>query len=111
MQATLINVIAYLPFVQNSNVATSYFKIPTRLDAYLKNSAFLADINNENEVNADYVTAIEALEKFVMVMWSRDTRVFPKTSGFWETFQANSFTDLEAFTDSRQYTENLLAKN
>ena len=68
---------------QNTLVPAQYFRDPEALDAYLENSNFLADVNNERAgKNATYVANMKKLEKFVMYMFSEDTTVIPKESAY-----------------------------
>ncbi|KAL4783205.1 Alpha/Beta hydrolase protein [Aspergillus varians] len=83
---------ALLRFGRWSNLAQSrfvpaqYFRDPAELDAYLENSNFLADINNEREVkNATYKENLRTLNRFAMFMFEDDEMVHPKeTSWFAE---------------------------
>ena len=72
--------------VQSRLVPAQYFRNPEDLEKYLKNSNFLADINNEREVkNKTYTQNMINLDKFAMYMFSEDTTVIPKeTSHFSE---------------------------
>lgn len=60
-------------------------------EEYLEGSNYLADINNEREVkNSTYAAKIAALEKFVMYVFSEDTTVIPKESGWFAEVNATS---------------------
>lgn len=63
-----------------------YFRDPAELDAYLENSNFLADVNNERAVkNATYKENLSSLNRFAMFMFKDDKIVHPKeTSWFAE---------------------------
>lgn len=49
-------------------------------EKYRKGSTFLAVINNENEINSEYVENLKSLKKFVLVMYEDDVGVVPKES-------------------------------
>lgn len=49
-------------------------------ERYRKGSTFLAVINNENEINYEYVENLKSLKKFVLVMYEDDVGVVPKES-------------------------------
>lgn len=75
-------------WVQSHLVPAQYFKETNDTtgepsDAYLDNSAFLADINNERKLkNASYAKHLSALDNFVMYVFEDDTTVIPKESGW-----------------------------
>lgn len=77
------------PWVQAHLVPAQYFKAthdattgaPT--DEYLRNSNFLADVNNERpRKNATYAAHLARLQNFVMYVFEDDTTVIPKESGW-----------------------------
>lgn len=75
---------AFSSFVQNRFVPAQYYK-GFDLDAYLKGSIFLADINNEREVkNKTYSKNLSSLEHFVTIMFADDVTVIPKQSSLFE---------------------------
>ena len=54
---------------------------------YLDSNIFLADINNEVEINDNYRTNLKSLWNFVMAKFTEDTMVFPRESewfGFYD---------------------------
>jgi palmitoyl-protein thioesterase len=75
-------------WVQSHLVPSQYFKETNDTtgepsEAYLENSAFLADINNERELkNVIYAKNLAALDNFVMYLFEDDTTVIPKESGW-----------------------------
>lgn len=70
-------------WAQTHLVPAQYYRDPADLDAYLENSNFLADINNErNEKSGRYIQNLESLNRFVMVMFSNDTTVVPRESSW-----------------------------
>jgi palmitoyl-protein thioesterase len=70
--------------VQHSVIPALYFRDPAQYDQYVLHSYFLADVNNENGVNATYARNLNGLQKLVMVKFSRDTQVTPKESAWFE---------------------------
>ncbi|MCJ1402898.1 hypothetical protein MMC11_006119 [Xylographa trunciseda] len=78
-------------FVQNKLVPAQYFRDPEELEAYLENSNFLADVNNERAFkNETYKQNLMTLEKFVMYLFSEDTTVVPKESSWFSEFNATT---------------------
>lgn len=57
---------------------------------YKAGSTFLAVINNENEINSDYVKNLEALEKLVLVKYEEDIWIIPKESSWFGYFDKQS---------------------
>lgn len=54
---------------------------------YHRGSTFLAIINNEKEINVDYVKNLKSLEKVVLVKYENDQSIIPNEStffGYWD---------------------------
>ena len=67
-------------FVFPSLAQAEYWHDPLHEQEYRQVSVFLADINNENKVNATYKANLAKLQNFVMVKFLQDTMVQPKES-------------------------------
>ncbi|XP_073999038.1 palmitoyl-protein thioesterase 1 [Rhodnius prolixus] len=96
---------AYWSWVQDQFVQAEYWHDPIREEVYRERSYFLADINNERFFNTTYRQGLVSLQKFVMVMFEKDTMVIPKESewfGFYTPGQAKEITEL---TSSRIYLD------
>lgn len=82
----------YAPYVRDHLIQAQYYKDPKQLDNYLKKNIFLPDINNElPQKNERYANNLRTLDRFVMIMFSNDTMVFPKESawfGFVDQYNA-----------------------
>ena len=77
--------------MQSRLVPAQYFRNPEELDAYLENSNFLADVNNEREFkNETYKQNLITLEKFVMYLFSEDATVVPKESSWFGEVNATT---------------------
>lgn len=77
--------------VQNRVVPAQYYRDPDELEAYLENSNFLADINNERAVkNEAYRSNLRSLSKFAMYMFREDKTVIPKESAWFAEVNATS---------------------
>jgi palmitoyl-protein thioesterase len=61
-------------------VPATYWHDPHNDAAYLKSSTFLAYINNELEINPDYIENLASLEKFVLVKYVDDKSIIPNES-------------------------------
>ncbi|EAW09913.1 palmitoyl-protein thioesterase family protein [Aspergillus clavatus NRRL 1] len=78
-------------FVQARLVPAQYFRDPAELDAYLANSNFLADINNERPLkNTAYRANLARLNRFAMYMFEDDTMVNPKESAWFAEVNATT---------------------
>ncbi|KAI4141263.1 MAG: hypothetical protein L6R39_005430 [Caloplaca ligustica] len=95
-------------FVQSRLVPAQYYRNPEDLEAYLENSNFLADINNEREVkNATYKDNLKRLKRFVMFMFEEDTTVVPKESAYFAEYNKTS-DEVTKVQERRLYKEDWL---
>lgn len=94
---TLLRTNTWSSFVQNRLVPAQYYRDPAKLEEYLENSNFLADINNERVLkNQTYKENLEKLERFVMYTFEDDTTVVPKESGWFSEVEENgNITELK----------------
>ena len=76
------------------SVQAQYYRDPDRMDAYLANNKFLADINNEipDIDNATYVKNFASLNKLVLVLFSKDITVVPKESSWFGSYAPSDGT-------------------
>ena len=81
----------YTAWAQTNLVQAQYFRDPTKLDAYLATSTFLAPINNEPEDrrNATYARNLVSLSNLVLVLFSADKTVVPKESSWFGSYAPN----------------------
>lgn len=94
----LLNLGAYISWIQNGLVQAEYWHDPLKHDEYVQKSVFLADINNEKSNNQTYKANLMKLKNFVMVKFLNDTMVIPKDSewfGFYKEGQADSILQLK----------------
>lgn len=77
-----------------SPIQAQYYRDPDRLDAYLANNKFLADINNEipGTHNATYAKNLATLNKLVLVLFSEDITVVPKESSWFGSYAPSDET-------------------
>lgn len=99
----IITAAAYTKSVQHSLVQATYWHDPLREDAYKAGSTFLADINNEREINEDYVERLQGIEKFVMVQFANDSMVTPRESSWFQFYQPGQDKMLLELDQSRVY--------
>ncbi|KAL4915809.1 Alpha/Beta hydrolase protein [Aspergillus aurantiobrunneus] len=87
----LLRVGRWSTLVQSQFVPAQYFRDPADLDAYLENSNFLADVNNERVVkNATYKENLSRLNRFAMFMFEDDKIVHPKETSWFAEVDAES---------------------
>ena len=93
---------------QSRLVPAQYFRDAEEIDAYLENSNFLADVNNERETkNITYKENMRRLEKFVMYVFSEDTTVVPPESGWFSEVNATTGKETK-LKDTMMYKEDWL---
>lgn len=59
----LLNFGAYLGWIQRFLVQATYWHDPLHEETYRNYSTFLADINNEREINQDYINNLQNLKR------------------------------------------------
>jgi len=85
----LLTLGAYNPIVQQNLAQANYWKDPFHLDQYLKESLFLADINNEREIkNETYKENLASLKNLVLVKFTLDGMVQPIESEWFGEYVA-----------------------
>lgn len=86
-------------YVQSTLVPAQYYRPTTEseYEAYLENSNFIADINNEREEkSAAYKKNLAGLENFVMFMFEEDKTVIPKETAWFSEVNGTEVTPLRA---------------
>jgi palmitoyl-protein thioesterase len=77
----------FTPFIQDRVGPAGYFKIIRYYSDYLKNSNFLANLNNERyKKNESYKTRMLMLEKLLLIKFSKDTILVPKETAWFEFY-------------------------
>jgi len=86
---------AYVEFVQEHLIQAQYFKDPMEYDTYLEVNRFIADINNEQTTqNATYKQNLLTLNQLVLVKWLNDTVVVPRDSEWFGYFPIGSLDSI-----------------
>uniref|UniRef100_A0A7G3AUY4 Palmitoyl-protein thioesterase 1 n=1 Tax=Lutzomyia longipalpis TaxID=7200 RepID=A0A7G3AUY4_LUTLO len=104
----LLNYAAYEKWVQKLLVQATYWHDPLNEDAYRTGSTFLADINNERQINNDYINNIRKLNRFVMVKFLNDSMVQPIESSFFGFYAPGTDTEVLPLKQSKIYLEDRL---
>lgn len=108
MVRKLLDIGAYVPFVQNTLVQAEYWHDPVKEDEYKAKSVFLADLNQENTFNQTYKTNLLKLKNLVLVKFSEDTMVEPRESEWFGYYNPGQGKTLYNITQSKLYTQDLL---
>lgn len=99
---------AYEKDVQAHLVQAEYWHDPLREEEYREKNVFLADINNERDINSTYRTNIMALENFVLVQFLQDEMVVPRESSLFGFYKAGQTNEIVPLRKSRLYLEDRL---
>lgn len=93
--------------VQKNVIPAQYFRDPKDLKLYLKNSNFLADINNERDsINKKYSNSLSSLETLVLIDFLQDSTLVPKKSAHF--YDQTSEGDTIEFAETRIYHQDRL---
>ncbi|KAL7647922.1 UNVERIFIED_CONTAM: hypothetical protein RMT77_001532 [Armadillidium vulgare] len=76
----MLNWGAYDAALQDHFVQAQYWHDPLHEETYRNYSKFIAEINNEREINEDYRNSLIALSNLVMVKFLQDSMVVPRES-------------------------------
>ena len=97
----------YGSFAQNNFGPSSYYKDQYKYNEYLKKSGFLVDINNERSVDLHYTSKFKAINKLVLILFTKDTYVKPKESQHFGYYAINS-TNILAYNETDYYFNDAL---
>lgn len=92
-------------WVQDYLVQATYWHDPLNENLYRKHSKFLAEINNENEVNQTYIENLNNLQHFVMVKFDSDSMVQPVDSEWFGFYKPGQGKEVESLQNSELYTK------
>jgi len=104
----MLNLGAYVGFVQNNLVQAQYWHDPTT-DRYIEKSVFLADLNCDRECNHTlYTTNLVRLHNMVLVKFLQDEMVVPKESEWFGYYPKGDTKRVKTFNETEFYTQNKL---
>jgi len=105
----LLDLGAYLSFVQNTLVQAQYWQDPLDEAAYLADNIFLPDINNAgSNKNQQYKDNMLSLANFVMVKFTEDTMVQPRESEWFGFYAPGQDTQVLTLQQTPLYQEDWL---
>uniref|UniRef100_A0A914DK61 Palmitoyl-protein thioesterase 1 n=1 Tax=Acrobeloides nanus TaxID=290746 RepID=A0A914DK61_9BILA len=103
----LLNYGAYVSFVQNKVVQAQYWHDPYQKDDYIDKNIFLADLNNERQINQSYNENLAKLENFVTVKFLRDHMIEPKESAWFGYYPRDNTSVIVPLEESELFTKQL----
>lgn len=83
----------------------TYWHDPLNEELYKNASTFLADINNEKNINETYKENLAKLDNFVMLRFDNDSMVQPVASEWFGFYKPGQSVDIEDLKDSAIYQE------
>ncbi|XP_012273440.1 palmitoyl-protein thioesterase 1 [Orussus abietinus] len=104
----LLNYGAYTSYLQNHLVQAQYWHDPLDESKYARRSLFLAEINNEYEINSDYINRLQSLTKLVLVKFENDTLVQPIATEWFGFYEPGQATVVQQLQQTRLFKENRL---
>ncbi|XP_030745828.1 palmitoyl-protein thioesterase 1 [Sitophilus oryzae] len=104
----LLNHAAYVEWVQRTVVQATYWHDPLNETEYKQSSTFLADINNEKEINSTYVTNLQSLDNFVLVKFEGDTVVQPVETEWFGFYTPGQSQEIQTLENSDLYKDDRL---
>ncbi|CAG0882545.1 unnamed protein product [Cyprideis torosa] len=104
----LLDLGAYVKWVQKMLVQAEYWHDPLALQEYREKSIFLADINNEVNINQTYVENLLQLQNLVLVKFLDDTIVSPRESEWFDFFTPGQDKIILPLKASRMWREDRL---
>lgn len=66
---------------------------------YRQGSTFLAILNNENQVNTNYIININKLKRLILVKYEQDKALIPNESSWFGHYNESSYEHPMEFTD------------
>lgn len=99
--------VVYYSFIQNHVGPAGYFKTYDNVQAYLKGSTFLPELNNEeSQFNEEYKRKMSDLEKLILIKFEKDTMIIPKETAWFQFY--NEKKELLGFRDTDEYKQDLI---
>ncbi|XP_054259351.1 palmitoyl-protein thioesterase 1-like [Macrosteles quadrilineatus] len=94
----VLNKHLYWDYIRKKSIVVNQnWHDPMTHDKYVEENTFIADINNEKTLNAEYRTNLLKLKHLVLVKFARDNAVVPRESswfGFYTKGQDKEITDM-----------------
>lgn len=104
----MLNYGAYYRMVQEKLIQAGYWHDPLQELEYKQYSLFLADINNELNINETYKDNLKKLQSIVLVKFDNDTMVQPVESEWFGFYKSGQSKEVESLQESILYREDHL---
>lgn len=104
----LLTTAVYDKNVQDHLVQAEYWHDPLREEEYKSKNVFLADINNENQINEGYKESLLSLENMVLVQFLKDEMIVPRESSLFGFFASGQTKEIVPLEQSSLYLEDRL---
>lgn len=104
----MLNYGAYFKLIQEKLIQAGYWHNPLQEDEYKHYNLFLADINNELNINETYKTNLKNLMSIVLVKFDNDTMVQPIESEWFGFYKPGQNKEIESLQESSLYQEDRL---
>ncbi|XGW19174.1 hypothetical protein V3C99_003195 [Haemonchus contortus] len=101
----LLDLGAYNHYVQHQVVQAQYWHDPLHEDEYKEKSIFLADINNEREINTDYKKNLLNLKNMLLIKFTKDHMVVPIESSWFGYYKEGDIDTIMTMNETKLYTE------
>lgn len=85
----------FFRFAQDQIAPATFWHDPNNETAYQKSSSFLAVINNENQINSNYIENLVNLRKLVLVKYIEDKSIVPNESTHFGYLQNGTLLQME----------------
>lgn len=89
--------------IQKISTQAAYWHDAINETAYQNGNSFLADVNNEININNSYVENLRALENIIFVKLEDDHTVVPKESQWFGFYKPGQNNEVETLQESRVY--------
>ncbi|GMS90856.1 hypothetical protein PENTCL1PPCAC_13031, partial [Pristionchus entomophagus] len=96
---------AYVPYLQNTIVQAQYYHDPDDEELYRNGSIFIAEINNEVEMNLSYKTNLLKLDHLILIVFDQDTTVIPRESSWFGFYKEKDIDTIIPYNESKLYIE------
>lgn len=104
----LLNLGAYVGFVQDRLVQAQYWHDPIQEEEYKKKSVFIAEINQERVFNETYRENLLKLKNLVLVKFNQDMMVVPRESEWFGFYKPGQGKELYTMEESVLYKNDTL---
>ncbi|KAF5298993.1 hypothetical protein FQA39_LY11625 [Lamprigera yunnana] len=89
-----LNELAYKSFIQKLIVQSTFWHNSLNEEEYIAGNTFLADINNEVEINQNYIDNLQKLENMILVKFEWDQMVIPTESQWFGFYKPNQSSEI-----------------